>query len=664
MEVLQPEISGLPQQTNLEELKSWINEGKLSPSSKVRVKHLLWMEAGQVPALKKLFESRKENPPATSNQSQNSSFPLNSKPFKINSDAGSAPVPLKKPDSPPTASSIDAKPETAEPSAAFKAFEKKALARTKQIKETPAPKQPLPIPKRKTSLLSLLKNVLVFSAGCLLMFSLAWGGSYLWIFQLRPPLKIDEKSVTELVILENKLTTDKVGLRLKISAAEQEAAATGNPESSAPKADYAQELAKLEKQYETQRKIIIENHRINLVNNDFNNTFYLSFAVLMILFILVRIFYGRSNKPAESTASSSSRKLQTTDSPNIQKADKTEVEVENSQDQHITNPSAVHITNTSGFHNTRSADLHTTGTSSGKIETIDEYLQNPEFLSYMEPDRSRNCLMHRDAAAKFICETCSNYFCAVCPQTIGSAENCCPFCKVSCQPADSIKTEAIRQRKIPGDDVQVEVLESESKTISNFTMHEFPDKKPYKIGIFASFFIALFLSAPGSYFWVYKISPQLENREVAQNSAGPEPEKNKPANISETSANTNTANANTHAANTNQSVNEADGKCIDPTTNQPFECDNETRRALEDHTRKTKSVADAKKQVSEKTTTILSLILPSEKSSNEDSNKEVDPVEEERKENNKRKFIQIFLVSFVVLFGLLFSTRFFGKKQN
>ena len=57
----QAQINFQVQQTNLEELKSWINNGKLQPTHKVRIKNLTWIEAQSIPAFQKLFELKKLN---------------------------------------------------------------------------------------------------------------------------------------------------------------------------------------------------------------------------------------------------------------------------------------------------------------------------------------------------------------------------------------------------------------------------------------------------------------------------------------------------------------------------------------------------------------------------------------------------------------------------
>ena len=76
----QAQINFQVQQTNLEELKSWINNGKLQPTHKVRIKNLTWIEAQSIPAFQKLFELKKLNksfPPNPPQRQSLSPMPLN-----------------------------------------------------------------------------------------------------------------------------------------------------------------------------------------------------------------------------------------------------------------------------------------------------------------------------------------------------------------------------------------------------------------------------------------------------------------------------------------------------------------------------------------------------------------------------------------------------------
>ena len=59
---------------------------------------------------------------------------------------------------------------------------------------------------------------------------ISFGGSYLWVYQLKTPVEIDEKSLPELATLDNKLTSDKLDLRLQEAAKEQKLKEGGKQE--------------------------------------------------------------------------------------------------------------------------------------------------------------------------------------------------------------------------------------------------------------------------------------------------------------------------------------------------------------------------------------------------------------------------------------------------
>ena len=99
----------------------------------------------------------------------------------------------------------------------------------------------------------------------------------------------------------------------------------------------------------------------------------------------------------------------------------------------------------------------------------------------------------------------------------------------------------------------------------------------------------------------------------------------------------------------------ADEPCIDPETKQPFECNEETRKALFEHTRKVKSVEDAQKAVSEKTNLI---------SGSAQENAKPNAAEGAIKANEKQQLIKSFSISFVVIFGLLLLSKLFQKNRN
>ncbi len=124
-----------------------------------------------------------------------------------------------------------------------------------------------------------------FSAGLLigsfLIFLLALAGSYLWIFQIRPPVEVDGKNITEVVVIEEKFNTDKVGLRIKWSALEEN-------QNNVSMNGYSQELAKLQSQYVEESKNIIEKHQNVKTQKDFEKTLISIFFVLMVLYLLTR----------------------------------------------------------------------------------------------------------------------------------------------------------------------------------------------------------------------------------------------------------------------------------------------------------------------------------------------------------------------------------------
>lgn len=650
-EVWQAEINFQVQQTNLEELKSWINSGKLQPFHKVRIKNLSWIEAQKVPAFQTLFESKKINVAL-----QVSQIPSVSLPSPI------APT--------------ETKPSASVPSVPFQLYEKKILAKTQtveakkeeaetkktEVKPKPIKNKPvinkLTPPQPKTN---FVKKFLGFVGGCVLLFLLAWGGSYLWVYYLSPPIEIDKKNNTELIILDEKLNTDKIGLRLKIATDEQALkSAENNQATQTPPLDLNQELAKLEKLFEAQRKNIIETQQTNLINAQFSNTFSISFAVLIILFLLGRIFITKENKPIESSHSTKSPDLETEVDEIFQTSINLNVKSENSQKIHTSKQPAAPIATpepTAVISVTNSVAKN----PAAKIETLDDFLKTPDYQGLLELEKSSFCLLHRDKSSKFVCEICSNYFCENCPKPAGGVENCCPFCGVGCKPFELKNQTAQAEGEVK--DEAVELVDSENKPyISELTLE--PNKRTQKVGIFSAFLIASLFSVSIAYFWVYEITPFLEKRaaNAAENAGGNEQNKGNNANTSENIVNKTTETAkNVSAQNTAPAVDMKDGRCIDPLTNEPFECNEETKKALYEHTRKTESVNNAQKQVSDKTSTILSLVMPSASPESDAAQTTQNPAEIARRENDKRKFLQIFGASFILIFGFLISTRFFSK---
>ena len=239
-------------------------------------------------------------------------------------------------------------------------------------------------------------------------------------------------------------------------------------------------------------------------------------------------------------------------------------------------------------------------------------------------------------------------------------------CQVVCQSLDSKNNEVITPKVIVEENYQLKQSDLEKNTTSNLSEIIPQNERSKSGGIILAFFSALFLASSIAYFWVYKISPRLEKKddENSQSLALNKQQKSNEANISVSDTNKSIEAANMPVK--NESVaNATDTRCIDPTTNQRFVCDEETKRTLYEQTRKTQSVDDAKKKVEGKTNTILSLIMPSTSPSPENVNQESqkqNAVDEVRDENDKRLFIQIFIGSFILIFGFLVIPRFFRKE--
>jgi hypothetical protein len=133
------------------------------------------------------------------------------------------------------------------------------------------------------------KTALSFLFGCILIALIAVGGAYLWVFQFRPPTEKDEKTNQELIVLQEKFTTDKIGVTTKFAALEQLQQTAENRGNAASETDISQELAKLQRQYDLDRKNINENYQIKKANNDFEMLSIISFVSLLVLFVLKRL---------------------------------------------------------------------------------------------------------------------------------------------------------------------------------------------------------------------------------------------------------------------------------------------------------------------------------------------------------------------------------------
>lgn len=659
IEVLQPEINGQIVQTTIEELKTWISHGKLQPAHQVRLKNLSWIEAQKIPALQILFQEKLKESEEKSKVFHNQPVSTVSKRINPRIDTASAyakktsvsknNASLKNTQADAefkceSATSPNSKPKTSEPSVPFKIIEKRALTKSREFQPKANSVRVLRKPAKTKS---LIKKTLGFLAGCVLMFLLSLGGSYLWVYQLKTPIEIDEKSLVELTNLEDKLISDKLALRLK-TAAEEKSKVADNRASHSPQSNVTQEIAKLENQHSIERKTIVENHRSNLANLDFNVTFSFSSAVLLILFLLTRILYGKTSQPSQNQRSSKPFELPNVDLLKPSAAVVESADFENAQITDAKKSAEVRDENSSKQCPTE---------SSSEAEDINKILPASKESSATETLKSMDCLLHQDKASEFVCNACTKYFCAECAEAFGEEENCCPLCKIACKPVDEkSKILSAAQSKTESEN-KLNLPDIDKKTISNFTVYDYPDEKTRKIGIIPAFVIALLFSASISIFWVYKISPALENRET-------ELSQNIPPNETTAAPLQQTAHKKTDAAGEQQSANKTgagDSGCIDPQTRQPFECDEETRKALYEHTRKVQSVEKAQQQTSEKTNTILSLIMPS--ASPQSGDLKPNAVEEAQKESDKQQLIKVFVGSFIIIFGLIMSTRLFSSGK-
>lgn len=650
IEVLQPEISGEIQKTSSEELKTWIKDGKLKPHHQLRVKNLPWMEAKKIPAFQTLFESIKDQPEIQSNnfdayRLSNVSAPKLIEPEtdeattfseKLSALAGKISIKTE-------ANDADSKksPKNTEPSIAYKLFEEKALARSKKNKAKP---QPSEATFKKPEKPSFVKQTAVFLAGCVLMCLLALGGSYLWVYQLKTPAAIDEKAIPQLGSLEYKLTSDKIELRLKKAEKEKELNAAGGQEQTVQQIDVSKEVAKLESQFNIARKSIVQNHADKLQNDDFYTTFYFSFAVLICLFLLVKVLYGKTTEQFAVQNKSGLKGVQKADELNVSEIIDERMELENFQSDGSNkrvDALAPKLPEENLLKNT------------GKFETADKTPEARENTKAVKPQKSGICILHLDKTSNFVCEGCGSHFCADCTVTLEDDENCCPFCKFVCKPLDEEGNQTALSKPETEEKKKTSLLDLYGN--ADYTVREFPDERTKKIGIISAFLISLAFSTAISIFWVYKISPYLENRaqETSQNTA------NVSGQNSENSSSKNVEgdNRKTTAGNT------ANEPCIDPQTRKPFECDEETRRALEDHTKKVKSVEKAQSETAEKTDKILGLVGSGTETVNQESQK-TDAADAARKELEKQQLLKIFICSFLAIFGSLLLTRLFGKDQR
>lgn len=423
VEVLQPEITGQIQRASAEELKNWIKDGKLKPHHQIRIKNLSWVEAKNIPAFKSLFELSEANEESKLdlklNESVLNAFKYEKIKFKPDEEFLRSRGKNESGENESEADETDFKdkPKSSEPSLAFKLFEKKAAAKSKrkesatvpdaaeaELSESDAEQKPL----KKSKGSRFVKKTAGFLIGVALMFLLGYGGSYLWIYQLKTPAQIDEKNLPELALLSDKLTSDKLELRLKTAEKEREFKNGNSAEQPAKPAEINQQIAKLDKQFNDQRKNIVEAHKNKLQTADFKTTFYFSFAVLLCVFMLVRVVYDRKTETDAGRDWSKKTVIETEDDSDV-----TEIVDNETADQALPK-----------------TELH-----KAKSQTIETF--EPK-----APAKSARCLLHTRKASDFVCRECDNYFCEECTVTIDENVNCCPFCKVTCLPVIVKQAEA------------------------------------------------------------------------------------------------------------------------------------------------------------------------------------------------------------------------------
>lgn len=681
VEVFQPEIDSQIHRTTLEELREWIKDGKLQPNHQVRVRNLSWVEAHKIAAFKALFEAKRNDQTEQSNHSYNQTltvasgqtgtqsvaekpFPKN-KFFSLKKENGSA-----EKEKSTAETSAEKESKTAEPSVVFQAFEKKFLTGEKSTEtgsEASEPQKKSPF-RKKNSLAAknkksssqnkslILKRIFTFVAGCILACLLSYGGSYLWVYQLKTAAEIDEKSLPEIASLQDKLTSDKLGLRLKEEERKQQLKESGAQENPAQHQDISQQIAQLEKQVQTQRKAVLEKHKSRFQETDFNMTFSFSFAVLLIGFVLVRVFYDKSSQPIENAKSSKLPVESKAESDELQPDEEIKADEENTQNTNAEQKPEAKISASENEVSSTSnpADFQEKPENFTRIIYVSENV-NPAKNSNVQLPPSIKCLEHPEKTPKFYCDVCENYFCADCAKSFSESGNYCPFCRLTCKPIEIRIGSESSPESTPEQKKKQNLLELGKD--SSFVVRDYPDERNYKLGIIPAFIIAVLFSTSISIFWVYKISPYLEsrNQEVSQNASpnavkAPEMPNNK---TTETLSQTETKN----------SEPAANAPCVNPTTKETFECDDATRQALYEQNRKTKAVEDAQKKVAEKS----GVVGASENSSPENAYqtaKQPSADELAKKEMEKQQLMKTFGISFVIIFGLLLSTRLFHKEKN
>lgn len=102
--------------------------------------------------------------------------------------------------------------------------------------------------------------------------------------------------------------------------------------------------------------------------------------------------------------------------------------------------------------------------NAGQLQPVTQNFQAPpppNFYKDLTPEAERKyCAIHTDANAKYLCQTCSNYFCKACPQN-GS----CPMCGAMCK---SIEVPNVHPTVFPPDNQEVFIDEDVRKAANWF----------------------------------------------------------------------------------------------------------------------------------------------------------------------------------------------------
>ncbi len=80
-------------------------------------------------------------------------------------------------------------------------------------------------------------------------------------------------------------------------------------------------------------------------------------------------------------------------------------------------------------------------------KTAKNYNENLAFVSPQINNQSPNsCVVHAEEEPKYVCETCANLFCKVCPTAYGTSVKICPMCGAMCKPITDVH--AKKQKKL------------------------------------------------------------------------------------------------------------------------------------------------------------------------------------------------------------------------